>query len=223
MSPTALLRRIYDVYDAGYDRRNTVFAIHRKLIQSPRIAKLLFGVDVDKAFMRNGFFDLTTLLLQSELRRRVRRYENPRILEIGVGRFAVLSGWLSRRIKDRITACDYDRIAYESAKVHVRRNGLDIDVLRSNVLGSVPEGERDLIFWNLPYYDDPEPLLSRLFEAAPSYLSKEGRMILGFNGKPLPVARVIEILGRYPGLEIDRVRSYWWNLHALVSIRRTAA
>ena len=223
MSPTALLRRIYDVYDAGYERRNTVFKIHRRLIQSPRIARMLFGVEVDKAFMRNGFFDLTTILLQRELARRLRRYANPRLLEIGVGRFAVLSGWLSKRVKTRITACDFDRIAYESAKVHVRRNGLDIDVLRSNVLSAVPEGERDLIFWNLPYYDDPEPLLSRLFEAAPRYLSKDGAMILGFNGKPLPVARVLDILGRFPDLEVERVKSYWWNLHALVSIRRTRA
>lgn len=219
MTPTALLKRLYDTYDSGYDRRNAVFALHRKIIQSPLVAQLLFGIKVDRVFMKNGFFDLTTLLLQQDLRRRLRRLADPRVLEIGVGRFAVLSGWLSRRVNQRVTACDFDRVAYESAKVHVGRNGLDIDVLQSDVLASVPPEERDLIFWNLPYYDDPEPLLSRLFEAAPRYLSPEGTMILGFNGKPLPVARVIEILGRFPALEIERVRSYWWNLHALVAIR----
>ena len=221
MTPAALLRRLYDVYDTGYERRNTVFALHRRIIQSPGVARLLFGVRVDRTFMKNGFFDLTTLLLQQDLRRRLRRLADPQVLEIGVGRFAVLSGWLSRRVKQRTTACDFDRIAYESAKVHVGRNALNIDVLHSDVLASVPAGERDLIFWNLPYYDDPEPLLSRLFEDAPRYLSADGTMILGFNGKPLPVARVLEILGRFPALEIERVRSYWWNLHALVAIRKS--
>jgi len=223
MTPAAILRRIYGIYDSGYERRNVLFALHRKLIQSPWLARQLFGVKVDRVFMKNGFFDLTTLLLQSELRRRLRAFRDPRLLEIGVGRFAVLSGWLSRRVKQRITACDFDRIAYESAKVHAHRNSLNIDVYHSDVLGSVPEGERDLIFWNLPYYDDPEPILSKLFDAAPRFLSAEGTLILGFNGKPLPVTRVLEILAKYPALELQGVRSYWWNLHALVMIRPAGA
>ena len=223
MTPTSILRQIYATYDAGYQRRNALFSLHRKIIQSPRVTKMLFGIDVDPAFVKNGFFDLTTLLLKSEIRRRLRRLSDPKLLEIGVGRFAVLSGWLSRHVENRIIACDFDPIAYESAKVHVHRNNLDIEVLQSDVFSAVPAGSYDLIYWNLPYYDDPEPLLSRLFEAAPGYLSDRGTMTLGFNGKPLPVETVVQILGRYPGLEIEKVRSYWWNLHALVSIRRTTA
>mgnify|MGYP003669106649 FL=1 len=223
MSPASLLRQIYDVYDSGYQRRNALFSLHRKIIQSPRITRMIFGVEVDPAFVKNGFFNLTTILLMRDLKPRLRKFDGPRLLEIGVGRFAVLSGWLSRRVKNRIVACDFDRIAFESAKVHVHRNRMDIDILHSDVLGSVPEAEFDLIYWNLPYYDDPEPLLSRLFEAAPRYLSPNGSMVLGFNGKPLPVTKVVEILGRHPGLEVERVRSYWWNLHALVCIRRSDA
>lgn len=222
MTPTSILRQIYATYDAGYQRRNALFALHRKIIQSPRVTRMLFGIEVDRAFVKNGFFDLTTLLLKSEIRARLRGFSDPKLLEIGVGRFAVLSGWLSRHVKQRIVACDFDPIAYESAKVHVQRNELDIEVLQSDVLSAVPAGKYDLIFWNLPYYDDPEPILSRLFEAAPGYLSGQGAMILGFNGKPLPVAAVIDILGRYPALEVEKVRRYWWNLHALVSIKRAA-
>jgi len=181
---------------------------------------MLFGIEVDRAFVKNGFFDLTTLLLKWEMRARLRGFSDPKLLEIGVGRFAVLSGCLSRHVKQRIVACDFDPVAYESAKVHVHRNDLDIEVLQSDVLSAVPAGQYDLIYWNLPYYDDPEPLLSRLFEAAPAYLSDRGTMTLGFNGKPLPVATVIDIFGRYPDLEIEKVRGYWWNLHALVSIKR---
>lgn len=223
MTPASILRQIYAVYDSGYQRRNPLFSLHRKIIQSPHIARMLFGVEVDRAFVKNGFFDLTTLLLKTDIRSRLRKFDNPKLLEIGVGRFAVLSGWLSRHVRQRIIACDFDRIAYESAKVHVHRNNLDIEVLQSDVFSSVPEADYDLIYWNLPYYDDPEPLLSRLFDAAPRYLSQSGSMVLGFNGKPLPVKTVIEILGRYPGLELERVRSYWWNLHALVAVRKTLA
>ena len=220
MSPASVLKRIYEVYDSGYERQNALFSLHRKIIKSPLVARMIFGIEVDRAFVKNGFFDLTTLLLMKELRGQLRRHASPRLLEIGVGRFAVLSGWLSRRTANRITACDFDRIAYESAKVHVHRNSLPIDVLHSDVLNAVPAGRFDLIYWNLPYYDDPEPLLSRLFTDAPEYLSESGLMTLGFNGKPLPVAKVVEILGRFPELEVERVRSYWWNLHALVVIRR---
>lgn len=220
MTPTSILRQIYATYDSGYQRRNALFAFHRKIIQSPRVTRMLFGIEVDRAFVKNGFFDLTTLLLKWEMRARLRDFSDPKLLEIGVGRFAVLSGWLSRHVKQRIVACDFDPVAYESAKVHVHRNDLDIEVLQSDVLSAVPAGQYDLIYWNLPYYDDPEPLLSRLFEAAPGYLSDRGTMTLGFNGKPLPVATVIDILGRYSDLEIEKVRSYWWNLHALVSIKR---
>lgn len=220
MTPTSILRQIYETYDSGYQRRNTLFALHRKIIQSPRVTRMLFGIEVDRAFVKNGFFDLTTLLLKSEMRARLRAFSDPKLLEIGVGRFAVLSGWLSQHVKQRIVACDFDPIAYESAKVHVQRNGLDIEVLQSDVLSNVPEGRYDLIYWNLPYYDDPEPLLSRLFDAVPGFLSDRGSMTLGFNGKPLPVATVTDILGRYPDLEVEKVRRYWWNLHALVSIKR---
>lgn len=220
MTPTSILRQLYATYDSGYQRRNALFALHRKIIQSPRITRLLFGITVDRAFVKNGFFDLTTLLLKWEMRARLRGFSDPKLLEIGVGRFAVLSGWLSRHVKQRIVACDFDAIAYESAKVHVQRNDLDIEVLQSDVFSNVPAGKYDLIYWNLPYYDDPEPLLSRLFDAAPGFLSERGSMTLGFNGKPLPVTTVTEILGRYPELEVERVRSYWWNLHALVSIKR---
>ncbi len=223
MSPASILRQIYDVYDSGYERRNALFSLHRKIIQSPGITRLLFGVKVDRAFVKNGFFDLTTLLLQRDLRPRLRKFAAPKLLEIGVGRFAVLSGWLSRRVKVRIVACDFDRIAFESAKVHVQRNQLNVDVHHSDVLGSVPEAKYNLIYWNLPYYEDPEPLLSRLFDDAPRFLADDGSMILGFNGKPLPVATVVDVLGRYPELEVESVRSYWWNLHALVAIRKATA
>tara|TARA_R110002072_G_scaffold29490_16_gene93194 strand:- start:3023 stop:3706 length:684 start_codon:yes stop_codon:yes gene_type:complete len=222
MTPATILRQIYATYDAGYKRRNALFALHRKIIQSPRVTRMLFGIDVDRTFVKNGFFDLTTLLLKWELQARLRAFNDPKLLEIGVGRFAVLSGWLSQHVKQRIVACDFDPIAYESAKVHVHRNDLDIEVLQSDVLSAVPAGRYDLVYWNLPYYDDPEPLLSRLFEAAPGYLSDRGTMTLGFNGKPLPVSTVIDILGRYPELEVESVRSYWWNLHALVSIKRAS-
>lgn len=222
MSPASILRRIYDTYDSGYERRNSLFALHRKIIQSPAITRMIFGVNVDRAFVKNGFFDLTTILLMWDLRPRLRKFDNPRLLEIGVGRFAVLSGWLSRRVKTRIVACDFDRIAYESAKVHVHRNDLDVEVHHSDVLSAVPAGEYDLLYWNLPYYDDPDPLLTRLFEDAPNFLSENGVLILGFNGKPLPVSKVLDVLHRHPELELEKVKSYWWNLHALVAIRKVS-
>lgn len=220
MTTNAVLRRLYSFYDSGYRRPNLLFWLHRKVIQSPFVTRMLFGVNVDRAFMKNGFFDLTSILLKWDLGSRIRKLKEPRLLEIGVGRFAVLSGSLSHRINRKIIASDYDPIAVESSRVHVHRNGLDIEILQSDVLESVPAGKFNLIFWNLPYYDDPEPILSRLFSSADDYLTDDGTLILGFNGKPLAVSRVLEILGRSPALEVQSLRSYWWNLHALVAIQK---
>ena len=43
-------------------------------------------------------------------------------------------------------------------------------------------------------------------------------MVLGYNAKPLPRARVLEILERYPKLRLADVRTYPWNMHELVTV-----
>lgn len=219
---SAILRHIYDHYDSGYSRRNALFALHRRIIKNRWIVRALFGLRVDPAWVKNGYFDLTTLLLKRELSRRIRTLKQPRLLEIGVGRFAVLSGALRRLVGTRIVALDFDPVAVDGAKHHVAANRLDIEVLRSDVLGDAPDGAYDLIFWNLPYYDDPVPLLTRLFAAAPDYMAANGRLVMGFNSQPLPVDAVQAVLSRYPALQLERIRLYRWNRHALLVIRKTS-
>ena len=210
---------IYDVYDSGYRRANILFALHRKIIKSTSLARAVFGVNVDPAWVANGYFDLTSILLKRELGRRTQFDDGFSVLEIGIGRFAVLSGWLSRRIDRRIVACDVDPIAVESARLHIERNRLNVECLHSDVLASVPVAPYDLVIWNLPYYDAPDRILTALFESVPDYMVERSRLILGFNTKALKDETVNAILSRFPALELETTRRYWWNLHALSVIR----
>lgn len=86
MTPASILRRNYTVYDSGDQRRNPLFSLHRKIIQSSAITRILFGISVDRVFLwKNNFFDLTTVLLKSDIRARLRKFSDPKLLEIGVG------------------------------------------------------------------------------------------------------------------------------------------
>lgn len=211
-----VLELIYAHYNNGYTRKNLLFRLHRSIIQSRWVARLLFGIKISRSEHPDDRFDLTTLLLRADLRRRLSGIANPQLLEIGVGYFAFLSGCLSRQIPGTITASDFNPAAVESAREHVAANKLDIEVLQSDVLTGIPVRKYDLIFWNLPYYDDPEAILSKLFTAAPEYMTESAQLIIGFNTYPLPVETIIDIHSRYPGLALKTVRRYRWNNHALL-------
>lgn len=215
-----VLELIYARYNNGYTRKNLLFRLHRLIIQSRGVAHLLFGIKVNRSEHTDDLFDMTTLLLRAELRKRLRGIVNPRLLEIGVGHFALLSGCLSRKIPGTITASDFNPAAVKSAREHVASNKLDIEVLQSDVLTDIPVRKYDLIFWNLPYYDDPEAILSKLFTAAPEYMTESAQLIIGFNSYPLPVETIIDIHSRYPGLALKTVKRYRWNNHALLVFGR---
>ena len=184
------------------------------------ITRMLFRMRVDRARPDHGYFNLTTVLLKRELKRRVRRYLYPRLLEVGIGRFAILSGYLSRRVRHRVVACDYDEAAVVSAAKHVDENGLNVEVLRSDVLGSIPVNEYDLIYSNLPDSEDPKPVLTRLLSTVTDYLSGNARLIVGFTSRQLSFEVALAILARFPALTLDTARRSWWNRRIVLVICR---
>lgn len=216
---TVLLKYFYDYYDAGSGRRKFLYTLQRWIVCNRWVARALFGVKLKRSQPGDTYFNLTTLLLKWEMRRQIYRSMYPRLLEIGVGRFAILSGCLSRLVRQRVVACDFDDESVHSALAHVNENGLNVEIVKSDVLGSIPVNEYDLIYWNLPDYDDPAPFLARLLSNAPNYMAASARITIGFNATPLPAEVVLNVVSQFGDLEVERHRRYWWNRHGILTIR----
>jgi protein-L-isoaspartate O-methyltransferase len=214
----APLRYIYNNYSKGAWVRK----LHRIYVNSPMSARWHFGIDCPPRDVL-ALFDVTTLLLKWHLKPILKEHRDLKVLEIGVGPFAILSGYLSQFTSLPIDTFDIRKDLVESALETQALNSLsNVRVFESDLFTNVPDDSPyDLIFWNLPYYADPEIYLAGLFDQAPPYLSPEGTMVLGYNSKPLPRERVLEILQRYPKLRLKDVRTYKWNMHELVTVART--
>lgn len=211
---------VYRHYDSGYQRKNALFRIHRAIIKNRFTPSLLFGTRVDPSFLANGYFDLTTVLLTREVLKAMRGRRGLALQEIGSGRFAIPAGFISRRTGSQVQTVDYDPIAVEGAQHHIALNGFDVEARRSDVLDGTPERQNDVVWWNLPYYDQPDRILEKLFTMLPNRLAPDGVGLFGFNSHPLPIATVTSALAEFPALKLDRVITYGWNKHAIVAVRR---
>jgi len=147
--------------------------------------------------------------------------KDPKILEIGVGNYAILSGWLSRHVNQSIDATDVDSGCVESARRYIQANGVNVNAIQSDLFSNVHGKDYDLIFWNLPYYRNPE-FLDGLFEQAPNFMADGAKLIIGYNPTPLPRERVLKFLQRHDGLRLDKIISYWWNLHDVLVLKKSA-
>jgi len=215
------LRYVYDSYASG--SRSWVRKAHGQLVGSPRLTNALFGVVVQPS-AGTAYFDLTTILLHTLLKERIRRAPDLKLLEIGVGKYAVLSGSLGRFTSRPIDAVDKYSQMVEMSTEHARRNRLNINVFQSDLFENVTNRDYDIVFWNLPYYVAPARYLPGLFRSAARHLVKGGELIVGYNTKPLPRAVVLENFEAHQaGLELSHVKSYWWNLHDVLFFRHSGA
>ncbi|GJL80337.1 MAG: hypothetical protein NPINA01_33260 [Nitrospinaceae bacterium] len=214
-----LLKTVYRDYKNSDD--NLVGKVHWKLISSPLVAKWTFGLKmIPGPAPKRYLFDLTTVLLKLELKKILSQLKDSKILEIGVGNYAILSGWLSRHVNQHIDATDVDPGCVESARKYIDANSFNVNAIQSDLFSSVQGKKYDLIFWNLPYYRDPV-FLDGLFEQAPDMMADRARLIIGYNTTPLPRKKVLEFLERHDGLELDKVVTYSWNLHDLMVLKKT--
>jgi 16S rRNA G1207 methylase RsmC len=149
---------------------------------------------------------------------RVSTLPGARLLEIGIGYGAVLSGSLSRLVDLPIDAIDLDEKLVESSERHVELNGVQVNAFQSDLFENVSHTHYDIIFWNLPYYRDPDDYLRRLLLTASDYLSPNGTILLGYNSSPLPEETVERMVRESPGLSLREFRTYGWNLHQIAII-----
>ena len=213
-----------------YFKSDLVRWVHRRLIGSPFVTRIIFGCNSYQPLSSiafEGYFDLTTVCLYRTLRKIMFRNRNARLCEIGVGPFAILSRAIAPYSHHQIDAGDLNPHWVELARKH-HQDGANIRLVESDILSGFAGEVYDIIFWNLPYTKDPETFLPglfdpetflpRLFEQVPPQLSDQGRLIIGYNPATLARKKVLTILNRYPELSLECVENFWWNLHDVLLI-----
>jgi SAM-dependent methyltransferase len=214
------IRRAVDAVYTGYMSGSSgpLRRLHGRLFRSPAVARWLFGTRV-RNDSRLFVMDLTSVLLRSFIRPQLQRHAGLRVLELGCGHFAIPSGYLSRFTTGTFDVVDVNPDAVESTRAVVEENGFDVRVGRSDLMSSLPGSPYDLIYWNLPYYRDVE-LFGRLFDVAPDHLTPGGALVLGYNAVALPRQRLVELLDDRPDLIVTGVKTWHWNRHEIMVIRR---
>lgn len=225
--PTAPLKNLYSLYYAA-GKESFALRLYYMWMRSPLAVKSLFGMKVlSEAELNNlsiyftkfpVYFNLTTVLMKNVLKERVRNSPNLKLLEIGIGAFAVLSGCVSRWVTPTIDAIDIDTACVESAKKHVELNQVNVRVFESDLFSSLPACQYDIIFWNPPYKTDPNKYLPGLFKAAPDFMHENTLVMISYNTKYFPREAFLEILSNYDRLRVNQVKTWWWNIHEVLVI-----
>jgi SAM-dependent methyltransferase len=188
--------------------------------RSAAAVRMIFGLRVRAAPVGTVYFDPCAVLLKLELTRLLRKPHLRRVIEVGTGRFALLSGTLARRFDGRYIACDVDSRAVEAAKAHLAANRLRVEVRKSEALAALAACENDIVFSNLTPVAEPETLAARLLEQAGRFLASTGRVVLGTDPRRLAPSRLAEIAEATAGLRIERTRRALALPHAVVHFCR---
>lgn len=223
---TAPLKYLYDLYYAS-GSKSWVLWLYYRFMRSPLTVKWLFRMKV----LSTGelavyftqlpvYFSLSTVLLKMVLKDKLRHSPNLKLLEIGVGAFAVLSGCLSRWATQTIDAIDIDPACVASAQKHVELNRVNVRVFQSDLFSNVPACQYDLIFWNLPTEKDLNTYLPDLFKGVPDFMNESAQLIIIYNTKKLPRETVLNILSKYERLNPDEIKTWWWNIHNVLVINK---
>jgi methylase of polypeptide subunit release factors len=208
------------VYTSYAKRARPVMAVHRRLFCTRSIAERLFDMEIVGDHVTPYYFDLSTLVLRHELRRRVSANPDLRILEVGAGAYAVLCGSLSRSARKPIDAVELCPARAANSRLQVVHNHLNVTVYESNVFSALPAGRYDLIFWNLPYYRDVATYLTPLLANTHDRLTESGQLLIAYNARVLSRSRILELLASNADLRMADVLTRPWHLHEVMVIER---
>ena len=190
-------------------------SVSERLRSSPLLVRVLFGTRVERG-VRKRYWDYTTLVLKKALSRFVR--PGLRILEIGVGDYALLSIYVAKHFPVSVTGVDIVPEVVVNARRTALANAVRID-LRESDMFSQCDGAYDLVFWNIPYVprgaqqgrqaqtfgdviwdggSDGTELIRRCLDQAPGYLTERGRLLLGINTFYVSGANLSRIVAASP-------------------------
>lgn len=170
----------------------------------------------------NTYADLTTILMRSTLRDLVREQHLTRVHEIGIGHYGILCLYLHKHFPGlAISGSTVSDVEIQHATATASLNGWDGNYYLSDVLAAIRQ-PTELVWWNLPYYDPSVIDYLRRLKVqvrSGSALVPGGHVVLGFNGVPLPPAKVIAEFSGEPDFAIVRTQTYAWNPHVVLTIR----
>jgi methylase of polypeptide subunit release factors len=188
-----------------------VYYILIKKIRSNRtIAEKLFGLQFPPN-IRGQFWDFTTLALKQALRLYV--HDQHKVLEIGVGRFGVLIGYVSKNWRVQASGVDIQEECVQGSRDVMGYNHLDqVRIWQSDLFDNVFE-EFDVIFFNSVYiktsfgeqymtdckrefWDGGETgyeTIERFIHYAPRCMRSGSHLLLGVNDFYLPQCDIIKL------------------------------
>lgn len=207
------LQYFFDKYEAS-SINSWVRWPYFRYIRSQLAVKWHFGMKVLPTELNFVYFALSTVLLKRVLKDKLRNSPELKLLEIGVGAYAVLSGCLSRWNTQTIDAVDIDMKCVENAKKTIEFNRVNVNVFYSDLFSNVPTCKYNLIFWNMPYNEsDPNTYLPGLFTAAPDFMSDNAQLIICYKTKPsrTTVLNILSNYDRYDRLHVAEIKTWWWN------------
>ncbi len=212
-----MLKQLYETYHTSQGVRN----IYYKYLGSAKATKFHFGIDCIPSKSGSAMFDLATILLKWELEPILKKNPEYKCLEIGTGEFAILSGYLTKHTNANIDTCELIPELVENSKATMKNNNIELNIFQSDLFSNVPEGNKyDLLFWNLPYYLDPQDYLLRVLSSAHEYLKDDGFIAFGYNSRPLSLETIEAIIAKCPKLKITKVKKWPWNLHHVTYIHK---
>ncbi len=163
------------------------------------LTELLFGVRPHHG--ERIYWDFTTLVLRSALKRAVR--DGMKILEIGAGPYALLALYIEKHFQCKIDGTDINQIYVDEAARDIANRKSKVAIFQSDLFQNIA-ATYDLIYSNTLYIprraghergletlhstetdwcggETGYEYIDRLLMEAPSFLTKEGAVLLGFN------------------------------------------
>lgn len=220
-APVKYLYKLY--YSSAIN--SWAFWLYNRLMRAPLVVKWLFGMKVLSSEELSSYFSKVpvyfsshTVFIKMVLKNKLCGLSNPKVLEIGVGAFAVLSGYLSRWVTQTIDATDIDLACIESAQKHVELNRVNVCVFYSDLFTEISNCSYDLIFWNLPGGDPNTYDLPRLFKDAPDFMNKNAQLVIVYHSNKLRRETVLDILSNCKRLQLNEIKTWWWSMHEVMVI-----
>lgn len=107
----------------------------RRVASSPRLARLLLGIDVPPIGPGRRYFDLTTIVLIRVVAPRIDR--SSRILDMGTGAFAAIGLALWKRTGCTVVSTDVDAGLVEQGRANVALNEAPIEIVQARFFDGV--------------------------------------------------------------------------------------
>lgn len=212
-----ILNLVYNLFDSSRKDNGLFYKLHSSFFSSKNTVKYFFGSEVYGEFQKVEYthkYDLTTILLKITLDKFLKKNnKNLEILEVGTGFYALLSIYLKKKYNHQITATDIMPKAIMSSRLNCEKNNVTIDLITSDLFENINNKKFDVIFWNLPYYNDKNLYLKSLLNQAAKYLNENGKIFLGYNSQPLKPDDVINLTKISPDLTYTKTEKFFWNKH----------